>query len=156
MAKAVFGPFFAQIMGGFILLAFFSSVFATCTKSAVEKADTRWANAIDSNNVNKVVNLYAKKAVLIATVQTTPIVTRLGLEAYFEKFFRTYKNVRVSYKGNKYIQIFNGGAASSGLYTFSGIQKGKATQVKARYTFVYRSTANGCELITHHSSPWPE
>jgi hypothetical protein len=156
MAKVVFRPFFAHIVGGFVLLTFFSSVFATCTKAEVEKADVRWANAIDSNNVDKVVDLYAKKAVLVSTVQTAPIVTKQGRITYFQKFFHTYKGMQVAYNGNKYIQIFHGGAVSSGLYTFSGIQHGKKTDVKARYTFVYRSTANGCELITHHSSAWPE
>lgn len=156
MIKAVFRPFFAQIIGGFILLTFFSSVFATCTKAEVEKADMRWANAVDSNNVNEVVDLYAKKAILLSTVQTAPIVTRQGRVAYFNKFFHTYKNAKVTYDGNKYIQVFHGGAVSSGLYTFSGVKKDKATEVKARYSFVYLSTANGCELITHHSSEWPE
>lgn len=156
MTKTLFRPFFAHIIAAFTLLTFFSSIFATCTKAEVEKADIRWAKAIDSNNVNRVVNLYAKKAVLVATVQTIPIITRQGRIAYFDKFFHTYKNAHVAYNGNKYIQIFNGGAVSSGLYTFSGITHSKKTAVKARYTFVYRSTLNGCELITHHSSAWPK
>ena len=157
MYKTLPRSFSAHIITAFILLTFFSSVFAACdTKAAVEKADLRWANAIDSNNVSKVVDLYARQAVLVSTVQTPPIVTRSGRVAYFDKFFHTYKNMHVNYNGNKYIQIFNGGAVSSGLYTFSGIKQGKNTHVKARYTFVYRATPNGCELITHHSSEWPE
>ena len=156
MTQILFRPFSRHLISVLVLLTFFSSVFATCTKAEVEKADNRWANAIDSNNVNKVVDLYAKTAVLVSTVQTPPIVTRQGRVAYFNKFFHTYKNVRVTYTDNKYIQVFNGGAVSSGLYTFSGIKHGKKTDVKARYTFVYRATPNGCELITHHSSEWPE
>ncbi len=42
------------------------------------------------------------------------------------------------------------------LANILGIKHGKETDVKARYTFVYRATPNGCELITHHSSEWPE
>lgn len=156
MTKILFRPFSRHIIVAFTLLTFFSSVFATCTKAEVEKADNRWAHAIDSNNVNRVVDLYAKTAVLVSTVQTLPIVTRQGRVAYFDKFFHTYKNMHVTYSGNKYIQVFNGGAVSSGLYTFSGIKHDKKTDVKARYTFVYRATPNGCELITHHSSEWPE
>ena len=156
MIKIFLRPFLTHIASAFILLTFFSSVFATCTKAEVEKADNRWANAMDSNNVNKVVDLYAKTAVLVSTVQTPPIVTRQGRVAYFSKFFKTYKNARVTYTDNKYIQVFNGGAVSSGLYTFSGVKHGKETDMKARYTFVYRATPNGCELITHHSSEWPE
>ncbi len=156
MPKILARSFFKHIASVFILLSFFSSIFATCTKAEVEKADMRWAKAMDSNNVNKVVDLYAKTAVLVSTVQTPPIVTRQGRIAYFNKFFHTYKNAHVTYTDNKYIQVFNGGAVSSGLYTFSGIKHGKETDVKARYTFVYRATPNGCELITHHSSEWPE
>lgn len=156
MTKALFRPFFAQIIASFILLTFFSSVFATCTKAEVEKADILWAKAIDSDNVNNVVNLYSKKAVLIATAQTVPIVTQQGRIAYFTKLFHIYKGLQVAYNGNKYIQVFRGGAVSSGLYVFSGIKKGKPTLLKARYTFVYLTTPNGCQLITHHSSAWPE
>ncbi len=148
--------FFARIVSGLVLLTLFSSIYASCTKAEVEKADIRWANAIHSNNVNNAVDLYARTAVLVSTVKAPPIVTRQGRVAYFDKFFHTYKNVHVTYNGNKYIQVFNGGAVSSGLYTFSGIKHGKKTDVKARYTFVYRATPNGCELITHHCSAWPE
>lgn len=154
MAPNLCRPFF--IITVLILSIFSTTIYATCTKAEVENADLRWANAIDSNNVDKVVSLYANKAVLLATVHTPPIVTRAGRIAYFDKFFRTYKHAQVVYDGTKYIQIFNGGAVSSGLYTFSGIKNEHPVKVHARYTFVYRSTTNGCELITHHSSEWPE
>src|SRR3990167_4353904 len=96
MTKTLSRSFPAHIISALVLLTFFSSVFATCTKAEVEKADNRWAKAMDSNNVNKVVDLYAKKAVLVSTVQTPPIVTRQGRVAYFDKFFHTYKNARRS------------------------------------------------------------
>ncbi len=156
MSSTAFSSFFTRILSGLFMLAFLGIAFATCNKTDVQKADLRWAQAIDSNNVNKVVDLYAPQAVLVATLANHPITTRVGRVDYFKKFFNTYKGARVSYTGAKYIQIFKGGAVSSGLYVFSGKKQGKKTNVPARYTFVYRDSTNGCQLITQHSSSLPE
>ena len=147
--------FFRSIVSTFILLAFFSSVFATCNTAEVNEADARWAQAINSHEVAEVVNLYAPQAVLLATIDNRPIDTREGLTDYFTKFLATYKNVRVIYTGDKHIQVMADGATSSGFYTFSGIKDGKLTEVPVRYTFVYRATPTGCQLMKHHSSPVP-
>lgn len=155
MFKIFFKAFFNPIVCAIVLLSYFGSVFATCTKNQVEEADSRWAKAIDSNQVQKVVNLYAPDAVLLATVENKPITTQEGRSAYFTQFFNTYKNAHVTYTGDKHIQVHNDSASSSGLYTFSGTKDGKAIEVPARYTFIYRATANGCELIKHHSSQLP-
>lgn len=153
---ASFKVLFAPIASGVLLLSLFGSVFATCTKAQVEEADARWASAIDSNQVKQVVDLYAPDSVLLGTVENKPITTKEGRVAYFTKFLNTYKDMRVTYTGEKHIQVQGNSASSSGLYTFSGIKDGKATEVSARYTFIYRATANGCELIKHHSSQLPE
>lgn len=146
----------SKFLGLCLLWACFGSIFANCSKAQVEAADLRWAQAIDSNQINTVVNLYAPQAVLLATVKDAPIVTRQERTHYFKHFFKTYKKAKVAYVGQKYIQVFNGGAVSSGLYVFSGIKNGKMTEIPARYSFVYRATNRGCQLITHHSSQLPE
>lgn len=155
MSGLSFKTFFTTL-SGILLLAYFSPVFATCTKIQVAAADARWAKAIDSNEVKQTVNLYASQAVLLATIKNKPIVTQQGRVIYFTQFFRNYPQVKVHYTGEKYIQIFGDGAVSSGLYTFSWQKDHKQFEVPARYTFVYRATPNGCELITHHSSKLPE
>lgn len=147
--------FFTSMVSGLILCAFCGSVFATCTTEEVNKADARWAEAINSHEVVEVVNLYGPQAVLLATSDNKPITTKEGLTTYFTKFFTTYKDVRVIYTGDKRIQVMADGATSSGFYTFSGIKDGKPIEVPARYTFVYRATPTGCELIKHHSSQLP-
>ncbi len=150
-----FNHFIVRLASCLIVSSFLSFAFATCTKTQVEHANTQWANAIASHNVNKVVNLYASQAVLLATVENKPIITQQGRTQYFTHFFDTYKNAHVKYKGKQYIQVFADGAVSSGLYNFYGKKQGKDVVVPARYTFVYLSTKDGCRLITHHSSMLP-
>lgn len=156
MSALSFKTLFAPLSSGVLLVACFSPIFATCTKTQVEAADARWAKTIDSNEVKQTVNLYASRAVLLATVKNKPITTQQGRVIYFTQFFKDYPRIQVHYTGEKYIQIFGDGAVSSGVYTFSGIKEGKHFEVPARYTFVYRATPNGCELITHHSSKLPQ
>ncbi len=148
--------FSSKFLSFCLLWAFFGSIFAHCSKAQVEAADLRWAKAIDSNRIDTVVNLYAPQAVLLATVKDAPIVSRQERINYFKHFFKAYKKAKVVYLGKRYVQVFNGGAVSSGLYIFSGVKNGKMTEVPARYSFVYRATDRGCELITHHSSQLPE
>ncbi len=138
-----------------ISISLASPAWAACQKTELLKADAAWAKAIESNNVQKIVNQYAPKAVLMATVENKPIISRAGKVNYFTKFFETYPKVQVHYIGEQYLQIFSGGAVSSGLYVFSSSKAGKPIEVHARYTFVYRDTPKGCQLITHHSSKLP-
>lgn len=91
MFSTPFKTFFNPIVSGFVLLAFFSSVFATCTKAEVEAADTRWAKAIDSNEVKQVVDVYAPDAVLIATVENKPITTQKVAQSISLNFLRPIK-----------------------------------------------------------------
>ena len=130
-----FNHFIVRLASCLIVSSFLSFAFATCTKTQVEHANTQWANAIASHNVNKVVNLYASQAVLLATVENKPIITQQGRTQYFTHFFDTYKNAHVKYKGKQYIQVFADGAVSSGLYNFYGKKQGKDVVVPAPYTF---------------------
>lgn len=166
--------FFTLIVSGFGLFAFFNSVFATCTTKEVQEADARWAKALNSHEVVQVVNLYTPQAVLLATkvkqtvnlstsrailsttVKNNPITTQQGRVSYFSHLFKTYPHLKVEYTGEKHIQIYGDGAVSTGSYTFSWKEDNKYFELSAPYTFVYRATPNGCELIAHHSSKFSQ
>lgn len=156
MPRLSFKAFFAPIASGCVLLTFLSPVFATCTKAQVEAADARWAKAIDSNEVKPVVDLYAPQAVLLTMGGNQPITTQQDRIRYFTQVFNAYQHAHITYTGQKYIQVLADGAVSSGFYTFSWVKNDKPFEAQARYTFVYKATPNGCELITHHSSQLPE
>ena len=129
--------------------------FANCnTSTEIKTADQAWATALATHNPQTAANQYAKNAVLLATYENNPITTAAGKKAYFTSLFQTLPQLQVQYD-KEIIYTFPGGAVSSGLYTFSGVQKGKSVNIPARFTFVYEATANGCLLVAQHSSALP-
>lgn len=133
----------------------FSELQAACLKPEVKQADQRWAQAIKTGQPETVTQLYAKGAVLLATYENQPIVTDTGKQQYFSHLFQTVKNLQVHYN-QEIIHTFPGGAVSSGIYTFSGMQDGKQVEIPARFTFVYEDSHHGCKLVAHHSSVLPK
>lgn len=127
---------------------------ANCGPKEVKLANQQWADAINSNDTATVVKLYANDAILLPTYGNDPITTTAGRTAYFNDFFAKHQNLRVHFD-KTLVQLLSGGAVSSGLYTFTAMQQDKPSQITARYTFVYRTTATGCQLINQHSSVTP-
>jgi hypothetical protein len=142
------------ISSAFILLCANVS-WAVCLHSEVEAADDRWKQAIASEDVDAVTALYAENSVLVPTYSDEIYDTDKQRRKYFENLFEEVRFLRVHYQGPKHIIIHDGGAVSSGFYTFSGIQDWEFVEKPARYTFVYKDSYHGCELITHHSSALP-
>ena len=141
------------------LLFFSAGAYAaneTCnTNEDVKQADLQWQNQLSTQSAERMAALYETNAVLLATFENNPITTPEGRLQYFQDLFGSMKSLHVVFD-KEILQVFPGGAVSSGLYTFKGMKEGKPTAVAARYTFVYEATPQGCQLIEHHSSVLPK
>ena len=134
-----------------------------CNTWDVYQADKKWQDAIGTNEADVVVDLYAYNAVLLPTFSVQIIDNQADRFQYFKKLFTEIDELTVEYDGERYIQFVEGGAISSGDYTFRGQvhSDGDFVETPARFTFVYKQHKHeedgGCklELITHHSSEQP-
>lgn len=137
--------------------------WASCTKWDVIEADHRWKDAIDLNNAHDVVSLYADDGILIPTFGVIIIDNQIDRLQYFKKLFKEIDHLSVHFEpGTRHIQFLEGGAVSSGFYTFKGMVDEGDVETPARYNFIYEqihyeNEPHGChlQLIQHHSSEQP-
>lgn len=122
-------------------------------EKAVRDAGQNWAEAIAAGNVDRILDLYDEKAILLGTLSQ---VTRKDPQAIRE-YFRGFC-CRESMKGeftDINIRLFDKVAVNSGTYVFTWMQEGKKVRVPARFTFVYKLDRGSWKIIEHHSSLIP-
>jgi uncharacterized protein (TIGR02246 family) len=125
------------------------------TKAAIHAALVKWTRALASGQGGKpVAALYARDAILLATFAPEPLTTPAAIAAYFRQL--TAKPGLAATVDSERIDLFGDGAADTGLYTFRYREGGKEVRVPARFTFVYRKTARGWLIVSHHSSVVPQ
>jgi len=134
-----------------------TSAFAeTADTQQIHKVYDQWTQAMEvaKGNPQPVVDLYAPKAILLATLAPQPLTNRQELNQYFEKL-TAYKNMKVETK--KIItQIYPNFAINSGVYVFHFIDKNnKPVALEARFSFVYYKIQGHWLIINHHSSVLP-
>ncbi|NMF62697.1 SgcJ/EcaC family oxidoreductase [Brasilonema octagenarum] len=114
----------------------------------------KWNAALQTENPDEVVKLYAKDGVLLPTVSNKVRSTHSQMRDYFEHFLK-YKPKGTILEQNVRIidKLF---AINSGVYSFNIIKNGKPEKVVARYSFVYRHDGNDWLIVDHHSSAMPE
>lgn len=114
-----------------------------------------WKVAVDTNNLNKVVELYNDSALLYATFMTR-LDTPHKISEYFQHLFEK-SDFSVSFDSQDIRVFADNVAINSGIYTFSYISDfGKLISIKARYTLVFLYEDNCWKIIEHHSSVNPE
>ena len=129
-----------------------------------------WNNALQSNDPEKVVDLYSRNSVLLATLENEPLDTRQKKIHYFEEFLlknpygtliKTYLNTN---KNNPYISgtydfninVFNENCAPLKCGNISNMCTGNCrTDVKARFTYIYTCEKGEWKIQHHHSSKFP-
>jgi hypothetical protein len=127
----------------------------SATKAGIHAALMKWISALGSGQGEKpIVALYARNAILLATFAPKPLTTRAEIAAYFRQL--TEKPGLAARVQSEKIDLFGNGAADTGLYTFRYRANGKEVHVPARFTFVYRRTAKGWLIVSHHSSVVPQ
>ncbi len=124
-------------------------------EAPIHAALLKWTAALASGRGEApVVALYAKDAILLATFDPKPLETSTDIAAYFHVLTQN-PDLKATIESEK-IDLFRDAAVDSGLYTFSYTKDGKPIRVPARFTFVYRRTAAGWLIVSHHSSVLPE
>lgn len=114
----------------------------------------RWNLALASGDADQVTGLYADNGVLEPTVSNEVRATPADIKAYFVKFLKLSPRGTINYRQ---IRMLGADAAlDTGVYTFNLKKDGKAQELHARYTYVYKKVGNDWKILNHHSSLMPE
>jgi uncharacterized protein (TIGR02246 family) len=128
---------------------------APVTVAAVEQQFEQFNQAWASKSPDRVAALFAPDAVLLATVSNTPRTTPAAVRDYFVGFLKASPVGRIDTSN---VRLGCNTASRVGTWTvmFTDPQTGAKTDVKARYSFIYKYQ-NGRWWIDHlHSSKMPE
>lgn len=111
----------------------------------------RWNAALQTGDARAIVDLYAPRSVLLATLENTPLLTPADKEGYFTYFMKNRPSGRID---TRTIDIDCNTAWDAGTYTFTFGATGAS--VSARYTYTYRWDGTRWLITSHHSSAMPE
>ena len=123
------------------------------TKNEISDQFVMWNQALQMGNPDNVLACYAKDAILLPTVSAKVRHNHAEIRDYFVHFLAKKPRGRIKEQN---IRIYGDIAINSGLYTFSLTENDDQTDVPARFTFVYKKSADGWLIVEHHSSILPE
>lgn len=125
----------------------------TVTKTDIAALFEQWDQSLQTGKPSEVAKNYADDAILVPTVSNKVRHTHPEIEDYFQRFLRLKPDGRIEEQN---IQIYCDVAVNSGIYTFAVVKDGQPSEVKARFTFVYRKVGDRWLIVDHHSSGMPE
>jgi uncharacterized protein (TIGR02246 family) len=125
------------------------------SQAQVDKLFTDFNSSWAAKDPAAVTALFAKDAVLLATVSNQPRINHAEINDYFVGFLA--KNPAATIDSSSYKMACNT-AARMGTWTVTFTDKatGAKTDVKARYTFMYRPEGGTWKIDHLHSSMMPE
>ena len=128
---------------------------AVVSQAQVESLFTDFNEAWATKNPDTVTNLFTKDAVLLATVSNKPRTDHAGIRDYFVGFL---KPSPVGTINSSTVKIGCNTAARLGTWTVSVTDPatGAKTDIKARYSFIYRMEDGKWKIDHLHSSMMPE
>lgn len=115
----------------------------------------QWMQAINMGDIERVVGLYDKHAVLIPTFSNRVLNTHEKLREYFEKL-SSRKALSISlHEKTVVVQKLNTQHASlSGIYNWRFMIEGELLNFEARFTYLLDHTKPN-PILHHHSSQIP-
>jgi uncharacterized protein (TIGR02246 family) len=122
-------------------------------KVSVEEAKAvlnNWKKNFDSKNLDGIVNNYSQDGILVSTFGEI-LTGREAIKEYFVGLFKK-DNLGVVYLNEPQIVNLNGSITLTGLYEFSYSENKKMTNVKARYSFIFKKINGKVYIIKQHSS----
>ena len=122
------------------------------TKNEISDQFVMWNEALQTGNPDNVVACCAEDAILLPTVSAKVRHNHAEIRDYFVHFLAKKPSGRITEQN---IRIYDEIAINSGLYTFSLTENDDQTDVAARFTFVYKKSADGWLIVEHHSSILP-
>ncbi|MFM7028375.1 MAG: SgcJ/EcaC family oxidoreductase [Chakrabartia sp.] len=125
------------------------------TPAQVEAQFARFNAAWATKDPAKVTALFTRDAVLLATVSNRPRTTPAEVNDYFVSFL---KNSPVGTINTSTVKIDCRSAARLGTWTvaLTNPETGAKSEVKARYSFIYRYVDGDWKIDHLHSSMMPE
>ena len=128
-----------------------AAIAANASTTLFNQFNSAWA----TRNPDRVTDLFSRDAVLLATVSNTPRTDRAGIRDYFVTFL---KNNPVGTINTSNVRPGCNMLTNVGTWTvqLTDAATGTKSDVKARYSFIYKYE-NGAWKIAHlHSSMMPE
>lgn len=123
-------------------------------RAQVEAQFQRFNAAWATRNPDRVTRLFARDGVLLATVSNRPRTDQAGIRDYFVGFLR---GAPVGTINSSTIHIGCNMAARMGTWTVNiANAQGQRSDVRARYTFIYRWEGGDWKIAHLHSSMMPE
>ncbi|MFM9851509.1 MAG: SgcJ/EcaC family oxidoreductase [Sphingomonadaceae bacterium] len=128
---------------------------AAVTKPVVEGWFTAFNNAWATKDPDKVTALFARDAVLLPTVSNKPRTTPSEVKDYFVKFL---KGSPVGTIDTSTIKMGCNSVSRLGTWTvaLTNPETGAKSNVKARYSFIYKREGGQWKIDHLHSSVMPE
>ncbi len=125
------------------------------TQAGVESQFAKFNQAWATKDPATVTKLFAKDAVLLATVSNTPRTTPAAIQDYFVGFL---KNSPVGEINSSTVSLGCNMATRLGTWTvtLTDPNTGAKTPVKARYSFIYKFEDGQWKIYHLHSSMMPE
>jgi uncharacterized protein (TIGR02246 family) len=112
-----------------------------------------WVEAFAEHNIDRILALYSKDALLWGTnaplLRTTPEEVR----AFFQSAFRI-PNIKVKFE-NQTIRMFGDVAVAAGNYTFTAGAGDEQQDSPARYSFTFVKQGDRWLIVDHNSSHMP-
>ncbi|WP_417603263.1 DUF4440 domain-containing protein [Owenweeksia hongkongensis] len=122
----------------------------------IEDAELCWKDAIKARQLNKILNLYSEKAILLGAFSPEVASTKSEISQYFKELFKR-TDLSVCFL-ETYITKMEDAAINTGIYRFDYTEDGNRRSVVARYTFAlqYSEITGQWLIINHHSSVLPQ
>jgi uncharacterized protein (TIGR02246 family) len=132
-----------------------SMTCAAVTQAQVDGLFTQFNNAWATKDPAKVTSLFTKDAVLLATVSNKPRTNHAEIQDYFVSFLKgspvgTINSSTTKMGCNKVSRL------GTWTVTLTDAATGAKTDVKARYSFIYRLEDGQWKIDHLHSSMMPE
>jgi uncharacterized protein (TIGR02246 family) len=128
---------------------------APVTQAAVERQFDMFNQAWATKNPDKVTALFAPDAVLLPTVSNQPRTTSAGVRDYFVGFLKASPVGRID-TSNVRLGCNKATRVGTWTVTLTDPQTGARTDVKARYSFIYKYQGGRWWIDHLHSSKMPE
>lgn len=119
----------------------------------VKEALKEWVAAVESGNVDNVLKLYDKDAIMYSTFGVKPMMNQSSRRSYFKKIV-VNPDIKVEVT-DSHPRRFGEIALNSGLYTLSYTQEGAKVITHARFTFAYALKDGKWLIVDQHSSKVP-
>lgn len=128
------------------------------TEADITAVLDRWSATYGAaTNGTEMLPLYHPQAVFFGTAFAEPFVGRDSFVPYFQRQFDSYPTRSVTFENPVIVLVTPDVATATGLYRFDvATAAGQRAQALYRFTFALVLTADGWQIIQHHSSALPQ